>query len=152
MKKITLFLISTFATIIAFGQAKKVEPEPLLHGKVFTVKLKQLAPEGSKKAKDKEMDDEFSFKGGKFKSKYFNEEFKVPTKPYDIGDVDTISDNNVVINWTADIEVSESDRLFFTGKVEGASLTGLAEWTVKNKPKKTIQYEYIGEIKEKKKK
>jgi len=141
---ITIFLITGY-NISLFGQATKAEP--ILEKMTYTVKTQQI----SEKKKGKEEDDEFSFRGGKFKSKLFTEMYRVPTKPYEILDVDTTTGTKI-ITWQCEAALDDIDKVTFSGKIDGKTITGTAEWTVKNKPKKTLHYEFTGELKEKKKK
>jgi hypothetical protein len=145
MKKITFVsaVFAVFSFTQVFSQATK--GEPILEKMTFTCTTKETSP--SKKAK--EQDDEFSFRGGKFKSKYFTEEFKVPTKPYEIMDVDTATGSKI-ITWQCEAPVDDDNKVTFSGKVEGKSISGTVQWTVKNKPKRTVEYEFTGELKEKK--
>ncbi len=147
---LSIFLFSILFAVSSVAQTSK--GEPLLEKKTFTIKIKQIATVTGKKAKEaKEEDDEFSFRGGKFKSKMFTEQFRVPTKPYEIADIDS-STGSMAIVWKCEAAIDDVDKVTFEGRIEGNSISGTAEWTVKNKPKKTIDYEFTGEIKEKKKK
>jgi len=154
MKKITavLFLLVTSLSSMQSKAQSSATAEPLLQGKVYTIRIKQQATTKKGTEFGKEEADEFSFKGGKFKTVGFARNFEMPVKPYEITNVDTATGTQI-ISWECPIAWSPDDNVLFKGTIEGGnSIKGTVDWTVKNKPKKSLHYEFEGELKEKKKK
>src|ERR1035437_421011 len=84
---------STFAQKEKKVREEKAPPDMTLEGKVYTITVTEM---GNKKAKAK--DDQINFKSGKFKSKYFFEEYKFPGGIY-TAEADTSPSGAVTITF-----------------------------------------------------
>lgn len=154
MKKITsiLFILGLSISLVKGQAPSSASIEPLLHGKTYTLRLKQQYTTKKGTEFGKEEPEEFSFKAGKFKTVAFARDFQMPVKPYEITNVDSATGTQTIY-WECAIEWSPEDNVLFKGTIEGGnSIKGTVDWTVKNKPKKSLHYEFEGELKEKKKK
>ncbi|MBX7182206.1 MAG: hypothetical protein K1X82_08850 [Bacteroidia bacterium] len=154
MKKVSAFLmfLALSFSIAKAQSTSSAAAEPLLHGKTYTIRIKQVSQGKKGTEYGKEEAEEFSFKAGKFKTLMFARDFQMPVKPYEITNVDSATGTQTIY-WECNIDWSETDKVVFKGEIEGGNaIKGTVEWTVKNKPKKTLNYEFVGELKEKKKK
>ena len=124
---------------VSFSQKVK---DKLLEGKIFTA---ELNVKGAKKPKP--MEDELSFKGGKFNSKTMKTENQFKPADYTVT-VDSTSDEKP-ITFECDSKNGDDEVMHWTGTITGEAVVGTATLSKKEKVKK--EYEFTGTLKTKKK-
>jgi len=143
-KNVLLMAVITYMTSsLLFAQKgkEKVEKDKELDKKVFLIDLTET---GKKKGKAEQ--DELSFSNNKFKSKVMAED-KFAADIYTVT-VDSSSGEKVV-SFESTLK-NEGEELLWNGTIKGEEIEGTAVLSKKGKTKK--EYEFSGNLKQKKKK
>ncbi len=137
-KYTVLILCFLIFSNVSFSQKVK---DKLLEGKIFTAELTV------KGKKPKPMEDELSFKGGKFNSKTMKTENQFKPADYTVS-VDSTSDEKP-ITFECDSKNGDDEIMHWTGTITGEAIAGTATLSKKEKVKK--EYDFTGTLKTKKK-
>jgi hypothetical protein len=140
-----LFLLST-VTNSAYAQKK--ERDKLLDKKVFVVELKE---KGGKRNQEP-IQEEVSFKGGKFTPKFMNSEYRFGAIEYSIEAVDSSNKEEKTIDFRCEQKNDKGELLTWEGTIyvtkEETTIEGFV--ILANKGKKKKEWDFTGTIKVKK--
>jgi hypothetical protein len=143
MKKLFIVLLVSALPFSLFAQAPAKGP---LDGKVYETEVQKVKEEKKKPLTDEP--DEFKFAQGKFKTKFFSEQYKFKQALYTIISIDSSNVNAKIITWRAECTNDIKDVVTWEGTITGEEIEGTGE-LVDVKGKKKFSYEFKGKLKKK---
>lgn len=137
MKKNLILLLFSALSFNLLAQTAQKGP---LDGKTFIIEM-------FKNGKKKPMEpDEFKFTSGKFKSKFFGEQWGFKQGPYKINSIDSTNATAKIYSWTAETVSDIKEVTTWKGTINGEDLEGTSEM-VDEKGKSEYTFTFTGKLK-----